>query len=281
VNQRLFYAMATGDLRPLVKALEDTRTIPRNAQWVNFLRSHDELDLGRLTDAQRQRTFEAFAPEPGMQLYGRGIRRRLAPMLNNDRRRLELAFSLLLTLPGTPMIQYGDEIGLGDDLSLPERECARTPMQWSGEVHGGFSAARRPVRPVISDPIYGYKRVSVAEQRRDQGSLLNWMGRAIRMRKECPEISWGAWTLLGSDASDVLIMRYVHQDRAVLTAHNFGERPRAVTLNAREVGSDLLVDMLADGGSTAEGGKHVLELAPYCYRWYRVGGMDRLATLSK
>lgn len=280
VNQRLFYALATGDLEPLVKALEETRSIPKAAQWVNFLRSHDELDLGRLTDKQRQRTFEAFAPEPGMQLYGRGIRRRLAPMLNNDRRRLELAFSLLFTLPGTPMLQYGDEIGLGDDLSLPERECARTPMQWSDEPHGGFTTARRPVRPVIDDPIYGYQRVSVAEQRRDPDSMLNWMIRAIRTRKECPEISWGAWKLLGSDADDVLVMRYEYEGRAVLTAHNFGEQPRAVTLSARDVGSDTLVDMLAPGRSTAANGKHVLELEPHCYRWYRAGGLDQLATLS-
>ena len=280
VNQRLFYALATGDLRPLVRALEDTRAIPRHAQWVNFLRSHDELDLGRLTERQRQRTFDAFAPEPGMQLYDRGIRRRLAPMLNNDRRRLELAFSLLLTLPGTPMIQYGDEIGMGDDLSLPERECARTPMQWSDEVNGGFSRAGKPVRPVIDDPIYGYRRVNVAEQRRDPDSLLNWMGRAIRLRKECPEISWGDWSLLGSDVNDVLVMRYEFDGRAVVTAHNFGERPRAVTLQSRQVGAELLVDMLASGHSTAENGRHVLELPPYCYRWYRVGGLDRLAPLS-
>ena len=118
VNQRLFYALATGDIRPLVRALEATYRRPAAAQWVNFLRSHDELDLGRLTDAQRQRVFDAFGPTKEMQLYDRGIRRRLAPMLDNDRRRLELAFSLLFTLPGTPMLQYGDEIGIGDDLSL-------------------------------------------------------------------------------------------------------------------------------------------------------------------
>ena len=104
-----------------------------------FLRNHDELDLGRLTDEQRQRVFAAFGPEPEMQLYDRGIRRRLAPMLHGDRRRLELAYSLMFTLPGTPVIRYGDEIGMGDDLCLPERNCARTPMQWSTEPHGGFT----------------------------------------------------------------------------------------------------------------------------------------------
>jgi maltose alpha-D-glucosyltransferase/alpha-amylase len=173
VNQRLFYGLATGDIRPLVRALEATYHRPPAAQWVNFLRSHDELDLGRLTDAQRQRVFRAFGPTREMQLYDRGIRRRLAPMLDNDRRRLELAFSLLFTLPGTPMLQYGDEIGMGDDLSLPERNCARTPMQWSDDPGGGFSSASRPVRPVVSDPIYGYQRVNVQSLRRDPQSLLN------------------------------------------------------------------------------------------------------------
>jgi maltose alpha-D-glucosyltransferase / alpha-amylase len=119
--------------------------------------------------------FEAFAPEPEhMQLYDRGIRRRLAPMLGNDRRRLELAYSLLFSLPGTPMLQYGDEIGMGDDLSLPERECARTPMQWTERAHGGFSRAEKVVRPVIDDDEYGYRKVNVADQRRDPDSLLNW-----------------------------------------------------------------------------------------------------------
>ena len=162
VNQRLFYALATGDIDPLIRALEDTRERPRNAQWVQFLRSHDELDLGRLTAEQRQKVFDAFGPEKRMQLYDRGIRRRLAPMLGNDRRKLELAFSLLFSLPGTPMMQYGDEIGMGDDLRLPERECARTPMQWTGGQHGGFSRARKAVRPVIRDATFGFEHVNVA-----------------------------------------------------------------------------------------------------------------------
>ncbi len=168
VNQRLFYALATADIDPLVWALEETRKRPRNAQWVQFLRSHDELDLGRLTDEQRQKVFEAFGPEKRMQLYDRGIRRRLAPMLGNDRRRLELAFSLLFSLPGTPMMQYGDEIGIGDDLRLPERECARTPMQWTAEQHGGFSRAQKVVRPVINDAIYGYQ---TRQRRRRSGAI--------------------------------------------------------------------------------------------------------------
>ena len=276
VNQRLFYAMATADIRPLVKALEDTYERPHAAQWVNFLHSHDELDLGRLTDAQRQKVFEAFGPDKSMQLYNRGIRRRLAPMLDNHRERLELAFSLLFTLPGTPMLQYGDEIGIGDDLSLPERECARTPMQWSSATHGGFSTARRTVRPVVSDPIYGYQRINVEAQRRDPHSLLNWIERKIRMRRECPEISWGDWKIVKTSEPGVLVMRYEHDGHAVITLHNFSAKPRAPRLEAPVAGHRLLVDLLAKNDSRADAnGRHTIELPAYGYRWYRPGGMDR------
>jgi maltose alpha-D-glucosyltransferase / alpha-amylase len=273
VNQRLFYAMATGDIRPLVRALEATYRRPRAAQWVNFLRSHDELDLGRLTDAQRQRVFGAFGPSKDMQLYDRGIRRRLAPMLDNDRKRLELAFSLLFTLPGTPMLQYGDEIGMGDNLALPERECARTPMQWSEDVNGGFSMAKRTVRPVIDDPIYGYRRVNVEAQRREPDSLLNWVERKIRMRRECPEISWGDWRIIEVDQPGVLVMRYMYGGHELVILHNFGRKPRAIVFDA---GSPRLIDLLAANDShVRENGKHVIELESYGYRWFRAGGPDR------
>jgi maltose alpha-D-glucosyltransferase/alpha-amylase len=270
VNQRLFYALATADIKPLVRALDATAHHPPAAQWVNFLRSHDELDLGRLTPAQRQRVFDAFGPEKSMQLYGRGIRRRLAPMLDNNRLRLELAFSLLFTLPGTPMLQYGDEIGIGEDLTLPERECARTPMQWTGEPHGGFSTGRRTVRPVVSDPIYGYKRVNVEAQRRDPHSLLNWVERKIRMRKECPEISWGDRTIVDVKAAPVLGLRYDWRGHVLFVVHNFSDRSQALDVDVKDAGGPELVDLLASNDSLANAqGRHLIPLGPYGYRWYR------------
>jgi len=276
VNQRLFYALATGDVRPLIRALEATYGRPQAAQWVNFLRSHDELDLGRLTRPQRQRVFAAFGPKKEMQLYDRGIRRRLAPMLDNDRRRLELAFSLLFTLPGTPMLQYGDEIGIGEDLTLPERECARTPMQWSSEKNGGFSTAHRPVRPVVSDPIYGYQRVNVEAQRRDPHSMVNWVERKIRMRRECPEISWGDWRVLDPGTSGVLVMRYDWRGHALVTVHNFTSSSRVARLDVSAVGSPRLTDLLWTNDSDAdENGRHQIQLEPYAYRWFRSRGLDR------
>ena len=133
-----------------------------------------------------------------MQLYDRGIRRRLAPMLEGDRRRIELAYSLMFTLPGTPVLRYGDEIGMGDDLSLPERNCARTPMQWSTEPKRGFTESDKPIAPVISEGAFGYQHVNAAQQRRDPNSMLNWMERIIRMRKEVPEVGWGDFAILAT-----------------------------------------------------------------------------------
>ncbi len=276
VNQRVYYALATGDLKPLITALEATKERPQAAQWVHFLRSHDELDLGRLTKTQREKVFAAFGPTKDMQLYDRGIRRRFVPMVDNDRRRIELAYSLLFTLPGTPMIQYGDEIGMGDDLSLPERECARTPMQWSADKNGGFSTARRTILPVISDPIYGYKRVNVEAQRRNPHSLLNWVERKIRMRKECPEISWGDWKILKTNADDVLVMEYTWREHSLIVLHNFVDKPRAIRIPVRTAGTRVLVDLLWTNDSrSGEHGHHEIELEPYGYRWFRARGTDR------
>jgi maltose alpha-D-glucosyltransferase / alpha-amylase len=277
VNQRLFYTLATGDTTPLERALLATKEHPYSAQWGTFLRTHDELDLGRLTGRERERVFEAFGPDKNMQLYGRGIRRRLAPMLNNDRRRIELAYSLMFTLPGTPVMRYGDEIGMGDDLRLPERYAARTPMQWSPDRHGGFSTARRIIRRVVSDPVYGYRRVNVADQRREPGSLLNWMERIIRMRKECPEIGWGAWQILARMPEGVLGMRYDWNERATIALHNFNDHPTVVTLRVED--GQLLVNLLSQDESAAnESGNHIIEMDPYGYKWLRVGGLEKPIT---
>lgn len=279
VNQHLFLSMATANSQPLVKAMQSTKRRPATAQWGQFLRNHDELDLGRLEEDQRQAVFAAFGPEPEMQLYERGIRRRLAPMVQGDRRRLELAYSLLMTLPGTPVIRYGDEIGMGDNLKLPERNCARTPMQWSTEPHAGFTKNERPVMPVIDDGPYGFEHVNVAAQRRDPNSLLNWMERMIRMRKEVPEIGWGDFTFISARTSEVLVMRYDWRDNAVLCVHNFSPSPNDVTF-AVSVGDKAncdLINLLSDQHSQPSvNGKHCILLEPYGYRWYRVGGLDYL-----
>jgi maltose alpha-D-glucosyltransferase/alpha-amylase len=284
VNQHLFHAMATADCRSLIKALEATRAQPPTAQWGNFLRNHDELDLGRLSRSQRETVFAAFGPEADMQLYQRGIRRRLAPMLQGDRRRLELAYSLLMTLPGSPIIRYGDEIGMGDDLSLPERNCARTPMQWSTEPHGGFTKSDAPILPVISSGPYSFEHVNVARQRRDPNSLLNWAERIIRMRKEVPEIGWGSFSVVPSGAPEVLALRFDWRDNAVLIVHNLGPEPMEVCLDVksgRTVERDL-INLLSENHSRSDDeGIHRIVLEPYGYRWFRVGGLDYILRRSE
>ncbi|WP_027214252.1 alpha-amylase family protein [Burkholderia sp. WSM2232] len=284
LNQNTFYTLATGDTAPLKKALTATRPRPPTAQWGVFLRNHDELDLGRLTPEQREAVFAAFAPEPDMQLYERGIRRRLAPMLAGDRRRLELAYSLMLTLPGTPVFRYGDEIGMGDDLSLPERECARTPMQWSTEPHGGFTKHPKPPCRVITGGAYGFERINVATQRRDPNSMLNWMERMIRMRREVPEISWGDFEVLRASRGDVLALRYDWRNNSVLCLHNFGAAACTVRFRSgcTEPGQKRLINLLSDDHSEEnEDGRHAVVLEPYGYRWYRVGGLDYLLRRSE
>src|SRR5712672_4216645 len=232
VNQHLFYALASADSRPLAKALQATKPRPATAQWGLFLRNHDELDLGRLAAEQAKAVFQAFGPEPRMQLYGRGIRRRLAPMLEGDRRRIELAYSLMFTLPGTPVIRYGDELGMGDDLSLPERTSARTPMQWSDEPNAGFTKNARPVVPVIKTGAFGYEHVNVAQQRRNPNSMLNWTERIIRMRKEVPEIGWGDYQAIPTRDHAILVIRYDWRNNSVLFVHNLDARPREIVFSA-------------------------------------------------
>jgi maltose alpha-D-glucosyltransferase / alpha-amylase len=284
VNQNLFYALAAADRRPLVRALAKTKPRPATAQWGNFLRNHDELDLGRLTEAQRETVFAAFGPDKSMQLYDRGIRRRLAPMLKGDRRHLELAYSLMFTLPGTPVVRYGDELGMGDNLELPERNCARTPMQWSNEPQAGFTKGEKPILPVIDKGPYAYEHVNAARQRRDAHSMLNWTERIIRMRKEVPEIGWGDFEVLETGTPAVLAIRYDWRNNSVLFLHNLDAKPREIRFHTGLAGDagKRLVNLLTDDHSTAgKRGRHEVLLEPFGYRWYRVGGLDYLLKRSE
>ena len=229
-NQYLFYALATTEAQPLKDALNKTRDIPYQAQWAHFLRNHDEIDLGRLSDEDRKKVYARFGPDTTMQLYERGIRRRLAPMLG-DRRLVDLAYSLLFSLPGMPVIRYGEEIGMGDDLSLQERLSVRTPMQWSARANAGFTNATKAVRPIINEGSFGYKIVNVAAQLPDSASLLNTVRRFARLRRQCPEIGWGKWKILDPEAKTTLAMRYDWKDQALILIHNFSNNPQRIDLN--------------------------------------------------
>lgn len=282
VNQHVFYALASGDARPLARAIVATKNITPYAQWANFLRNHDELDLGRLTDSQRHKVYERFGPEKNMQLYQRGIRRRLAPMLGN-RAQLELAYSLMFSLPGTPVLRYGDEIGMGDDLSLKERNAVRTPMQWSDEEpHGGFSMAKKTTLPVIDKDVWSYKRINVAAQKCDPTSLLNWTERMIRTRKECPEFGWGDYRIINTRKPGVLAIRYDWRNNALLTLHNFEDSPQSVVIDPRTSEGDRLVNLLAADHIHADSnGRYRIVLEAYGYRWYRIGGLQHVLKRTK
>ncbi|MET7257151.1 alpha-amylase family protein [Dyadobacter fermentans] len=270
-NQHLFYAFATGDLGPFKKAMEETSQIPQSSQWANFLRNHDEIDLGRLTDSQRRKVYEAMGPDTNMQLYDRGIRRRLAPMMGNDIRRLEMAYSLLFSLPGAPVIRYGEELGMGDDLRLKERLSVRTPMQWNGTKNAGFTDADSAFRPVISTGEYGFEKVNAERQWRDESSLLGRITAIIQMRKACPEVGLGDATILESGSDDVLAIRYDYQNQSLIIVHNFSEQPRKVTLAVPGAGVKLY--SLFGSAADVEVGNDRLavQLPAYGFRWYRAG----------
>ena len=279
VNQTMFYAFASGDCRPMARALTATRDHPEISQWGVFLRSHDELDLGRLSEEDRQTVFKAFAPDKRMQLYGRGIRRRLAAMLGGDQRRMELAYSLLFTLPGTPVLRYGDEIGMGDDQSLPERQAVRTPMQWTSDHNGGFSGAETTVLPAIGEGPFGYHHVNVADQRRDHDSLLNVTERLIRLRKECPEFGWGEAQVLRTGSPHVLAVLASWRGNAVVAVHNFAAEACEVALAVPGAEHTPLTNLLSPEHSPPDRrGRHVLALESYGYRWFRVGPLLDLIT---
>lgn len=277
VNQHLFYALASGDTRPLARSLASTRAKPASAQWGNFLRNHDELDLGRLSEAQREAVFAAFGPEKRMQLYDRGIRRRLAPMLHGDRGRMALAYSLLFSLPGTPVLRYGDELGMGDDLRLKERAAARTPMQWSDEPNAGFSTAEKTTLPVIASGPFTYTLVNAADQRGDPGSFLNWTERMIRMRKECPEFGWGEFEILETGNHGVLGICTSWKNNSVLTLHNFSGDSTTVRFALGTERGRHLVNLFSTESVDADSrGRHTVTLEPHAYRWFRVGGLDHV-----
>ena len=272
-NQHLFLALAREQALPLIEGFYKLPWIPEVGQWANFLRNHDELDLGRLSEAQRQRVFQAFAPEETMQLYHRGIRRRLSPMLEGDLKRLELAYSLLFSMPGTPVLWYGEEIGMGEDLSLHERNSVRTPMQWSETINGGFSTAptEQLIRPVIDQGPFQYKHVNVAAQRRDPNLLLNWIERAIRLRKECPEFGWGDWHTIETDDPAVFAHSCHWQNRTMFAVHNLSSESREITLDLRDYKHQHLLDLLGDRQAIPiQDDAYHIELEGYGYRWLRL-----------
>jgi trehalose synthase len=272
VNQASYLSLARGDATPLREALEALPAIPEDCQWANFVRNHDELTLDKLGQDEREEVFAAFGPDKELQLYGRGLRRRLPTMVGGDERRIRMLYSLAFALPGTPVLFYGEEIGMAENLEIPGRYSVRAPMQWSGDRHGGFSTAPEGAelcRPVVDADGWGPARISVAAQRRDPGSLLNWMERLIRRRRECPELGWGRCTVLDAGDLAVLCHRVDWEESTVLALHSFaGERIEArVDL---EPGVEQAVDLFDGEHATPNEGALEIGLDPYDARWFRL-----------
>jgi maltose alpha-D-glucosyltransferase/alpha-amylase len=274
VMQRLYLALARRDSKPIDEALHALPPVPFDAQWATFVRNHDELTLDQLSDEERAEVFDAFGPDPDMQLYGRGLRRRLPPMLDGDARRLRMVYSLLFSLPGTPVIFYGEEIGMGENLDEPARAAVRTPMQWTDEPNAGFAPAdvdadALPARP--PDGEYSPLAVNVAEQRRDPDSLLNWMERLIRRRRETPELGLGQWRVIENEPRAVFAHRCDWQDSTIVAVHNLSPEPTAVDLPLEDLDGADFADDLFDGGRTEiRDGCLSLTLAAYGCHWFRV-----------
>lgn len=271
VMPRLYMAVAKADRTPVVDILRRTPPIPEACQWCTFLRNHDELTLEMVTEEERQWMWNFYAPEPRMRL-NLGIRRRLAPLLDNDRRKIELMNSMLFTLPGAPIIYYGDEIGMGDNIWLPDRNGVRTPMQWTDGPNAGFSpaSADKLYAPVISDETYGYEKVNVENQRADRQSLFQTVRHMIATRKQTRAFSRGELAFLEPNDPAILAFLRTWENERILVVHNLADAPRQVVFELADFAGATPVDMLTDREMpvvTPEG--FALTLDPYGFVWLR------------
>jgi glycosidase len=275
--QALYLSLARADAGPLATALKGRPTLSPDSQWATFVRNHDELTLDKLSDDERAEVFAAFGPEERMQVYGRGLRRRLPPMLDGDPRRVRMVYSLLFSLPGTPVLFYGEEIGMGEDLDAEGRLAVRTPMQWTSGRNGGFSPAppRKLPGPVVSGG-FAPEYVNVAAQRNDPDSLLSFMKLLIRRYRESPELGWGAFAVLEHPCPEVLAHLCSWDDGALVALHNLCPEPRTVPLTLEGCDSShRLVDLLQAGEEpVSDRGTAEIALEGYGYRWLRVVAQD-------
>ncbi|KUI18618.1 trehalose synthase [Mycobacterium sp. GA-1285] len=272
--QNVYLSMARGDARPIAEALMQRPPLDVTSQWANFVRNHDELTLDKLSDDERQEVFDAFGPDSDMQLYGRGLRRRLPAMLGGDERRMRMAYSLMFSLPGTPVLFYGEEIGMAENLHVEGRFAVRTPMQWTSGVNGGFSrAATRKLPRPQPDGMYGPDRVNAAGQRHDHQSFWWFMRNLIYTYRSQPEIGWSTLEILKQPNSAVLA--HVCREKsgwAMVALHNFGAEGCLVPIQLDEAPGCKLIDLLDDltEHQLDDKGRIEVGVEPYGYRWLRL-----------
>ncbi|CAN7563246.1 alpha-amylase family protein [Arthrobacter sp. LjRoot78] len=277
--QNLYLSLAREDARPLAKTLAGRPAIHPDNQWAMFVRNHDELTLDKLTDEERAEVFAAFGPDPDMQMYGRGLRRRLPTMLGGDPARIRMVYSLMFSLPGTPVLFYGEEIGMGEDLRAKGRSAVRSPMQWNDTANGGFSTA--PADKLVAQVVDGYfgpKNINAAHAKRDPDSLWNFIAALIRSYRESPELAWGDFELIKQPHPGVLLHSCTRAGSTLVLAHNMAAQPASVTAKvsspedpAENFAGAVLLDLLdGDNVPLADDGGFELELERYGYRWFRI-----------
>ena len=269
---RMFMAVRLEDRKPIVDALDRTPPIPALCQWGTFLRNHDELTLEMVTMDERDYMYDEFAKDARAKL-NIGIRRRLAPLMESDRRRIELLNGMLMSLPGTPIIYYGDEIGMGDNIYLGDRNGVRTPMQWNGGWNAGFSGAdpERLYSALISNPLYGYQVVNVESQRRSEHSLLSWMKQVIRVRKSTRVFSRGTMEMLHPLNHRVLGYVREFEGEKILVVSNLSSQAQAAELDLRRWKGAVPIEMFGGNPFPRVGDlPYLLTLGPYQFYWFRL-----------
>jgi len=280
---RLYMALQTEDRYPIIDILEQTPPVPDNCQWALFLRNHDDLMLSMVTEEERDYLYKVFAQDHGAKI-NEGIRRRLAPLLNNDRRKIELLNSLLFSLPGTPVLYYGDEIGMGDNIYLGDRNGVRTPMQWNADRNAGFSNAnpQKLFLPVIRDPMYRYEAVNVEIQDRNSSSLLWWMKNIISMRKRLRAFSHGSIEFLDSANSKVLSFLRSHEGESILVVANLSKFSQAVELDLQAYEGIQPTEIFSQNKFFAIGEEpYKFTIGPYGYYWFLMEKQEEQEALPK
>ncbi|WP_392544438.1 alpha-amylase family protein [Oryzobacter telluris] len=272
--QRLYLSLARGDASPIADALRERPHLDETSQWANFVRNHDELTLDKLTMAERKEVFAAFGPDPGMQLYGRGLRRRLPPMLGGDERRVRLVYSLMFSLPGTPTLFYGEEIGMGENLDIEGRLAVRTPMQWDGEANGGFSSApKRRLTRAQPTGLSSPEHVNAAEQRQDPESLWSFVRTLIRRYRQMPQLGWSEVEVLSHDQPAVLAHVARCDEWRLLAVHNLGDQDAVLTLQLGRVAEGSVLRDVLEGEPDVElppSGRVELRVDGHHGLWLRV-----------
>ncbi len=279
---RLFLGLRTEDSYPIIDIIEQTPATPENSQWALFLRNHDEIGLEMVTEEEKDYLFKAYATDPHTK-HNIGIRRRLAPLLNNDRRKVELLYTLLFSLPGTPVLYYGDEIGMGDNIYLGDRHGVRTPMQWNMNLNAGFSTAnpQKLFLPVITDPAYRFESVNVATQEENPSSLMWWIKNVLAMRKRLNVFGRGDLQFIESSNAKVLSFARSYKNQKVVVVANLSQFSQSTTLDFSAFKDcDVTEAFSQNRFRSVNDGEYPITIGPYGYFWFQVDVSEKKEIVS-